>query len=170
MSRGTRAQRTGFTLLELLTVMAIIAVLLVTGTASFFGIGKGARMRGAVNTMRTGIGLARQTAILQGQALDVQLFKVDRFSTGHPEDLTYGYRVVRQGTSVVIGQPGYLPRGIKISEAETYGKKWVTFYPAGGAGGVSAKIPQTRTLQQVDGVGAPVKLTIYPLTGLLEVH
>ena len=55
----------GFTLLELLIVMVIVGMMLGAGVAGSFGIGKGARIRGALNNVRSAIALARQQAIVR---------------------------------------------------------------------------------------------------------
>lgn len=53
----------GFTLVELLAVIAIIGVMIAVLVPSFAGLGRGAKMTTAVSQLRTTIALARQNAI-----------------------------------------------------------------------------------------------------------
>lgn len=152
-------RRSGFTLLELLSVMVIMAVVMAAGVASFYGMGKGARMRGAVNVIRQSVSLARQQAILKGQTLRLEFtsrpggkysFQVWNKTADDPDDY---YKV---------GQARYLPLGIRISPADTV----ITFYPTGSTGGSGTT---DFTLTQADGQQNPVDLTVYNLTGLMRV-
>ncbi len=63
MRQKTCRSRFGFTLLELLIVMGIMVLLMSIGVAGFLGIRRGAELRGAVNSVRTTLMLARQQAV-----------------------------------------------------------------------------------------------------------
>jgi type II secretory pathway pseudopilin PulG len=141
----------------LLTVIAIMAVLMGATTAAYFGLGRGARLRGAVSTLRSSIALTRQQAILKGQTL--------RLEFSEPSTDVYQYEVWNRtdpGDPYQVGTTGYLPRGIKISPSTVN----LTFYPTGSAG---AGTPVPFTLTEIGGAGAPITLTVYPLTGLMKV-
>ena len=53
----------GFTLLELLTVMAIMVIMMSIAGASYYGMSQGAAMRGSVAGLTTTLSLARQYAV-----------------------------------------------------------------------------------------------------------
>ena len=59
--------RAGFTLVELLAVMAIMVIITGIGIASYVNMTRGAAISGAVRHVRGGLTLARQTAIMNGQ-------------------------------------------------------------------------------------------------------
>ncbi|MBM4149515.1 MAG: prepilin-type N-terminal cleavage/methylation domain-containing protein [Lentisphaerae bacterium] len=62
-SRVVKRATSGFTLVELLAVMAIMGILLALTVAAFTKIGESASIRSGVNQLRGAIVLARQTAI-----------------------------------------------------------------------------------------------------------
>ena len=57
--------RRGFTLMELLTVMIIMALMMSIAGVSFFKARQGAEMRGAKRAVQTTISLARQQAVVK---------------------------------------------------------------------------------------------------------
>jgi prepilin-type N-terminal cleavage/methylation domain-containing protein len=147
--------RGGFTLLELLTVMSIIAVLLAAGVASFHGMGRGARMRGSVNMVRSAVGLARQQAILKGQTLEMHF--------GEQNGAAY-YFLTNVVGKYQVGQVQYLPRGIAVNPPNTT----LTFLPTGS--GTAGSPTTSFSLRQNEGNVAPVNMTVYNLTGLMKLQ
>jgi len=146
--------RSAFTLLELLAVIAIMAVMMGAAVASFQGIGRGARMRSSVNMVRTAVGLARQQAILKGQTLEMRFFE---------DNGLYGYYMTNTVENYQVGQRQYLPRGIRVSPAPST----LTFQPTGSGGGAGTS---SLELRQTDGVVVPTQITVYNLTGLVRVQ
>ena len=67
-----RAKTSGFTLLELLTVMVIMFMLMGMGTVAMRGLVRGSGIRGATEMVKGVISQARQTAIMQRK--DVYVF------------------------------------------------------------------------------------------------
>lgn len=65
-----RRQR-GFTLLELLSVMAIMMIIAGITVTSYFGMVRGAGMRAAVSHLQSTLHLARQTAVMNGKTVHV---------------------------------------------------------------------------------------------------
>jgi prepilin-type N-terminal cleavage/methylation domain-containing protein len=149
----------GFTLLELLAVMAIMAVIMGSAVVSFYGMGKGSRLRGATNTVRSAMSLARQQAILKGQTLEVQFFTTNNVS-GYQVS---GYRVWNVVEDYELGQTAYLPRGVTLSPAN----KTIEFLPTGSSnsGGTASS---TIVLGQTDGPGTAT-MKIFHMTGLMKI-
>ncbi len=146
----------GFTLLELLTVIAIMAVMMGATTAAYFGLGRGARLRGAVSTLRAAVGLARQQAILQGQTLEL------RFSGNATDGYSYQVINVTATPNHQVGSTGYLPRGINMSAVPSP----IEFHPAG-----SSQVAGTTSFSLTESGGAgSAAVTIYHLTGLMKVE
>ncbi len=159
--RPSRLSRHGFTLLELLTVVAIMALLMGATTAAYFGLGRGARMRGSINTLRGTIGLIRQEAILKGQVIELYLFE---------DDGTYGYYATNTTHGYQVGETGYFPQGVVISTPSVSswpGNSVVAFHPAGSSGSTTTA---PITLRETGVTPASqATLTVYPLTGLTRV-
>lgn len=62
-----------FTLIELLVVMVIAVTIMAVALPSFFSMGKGMAMRGATQSVRSTVSLARQWAITHRSGVAVQL-------------------------------------------------------------------------------------------------
>ncbi len=58
-----KKNNSAFTLLELLTVMAIMVIMMSIAGASYYGMRQGAAMRGSVSNLTTTLSLARQYAV-----------------------------------------------------------------------------------------------------------
>lgn len=69
------AGRSGFTLLELLSVMAIMVVLMGIAGASYYGMSRGASLRGASSNLRSTLSLARQYAATRRASTHVLLWQ-----------------------------------------------------------------------------------------------
>jgi Tfp pilus assembly protein FimT len=145
-------------LLELLVVLAIMAIIMGSTMASYFAIGQGARIRGAVNTIESSLALARQRTILHQIPLSV-VFSND-VSAGTPG--TWSYHVEEADTGLVIGEEMYVPPGVEVTGILNGDS--ITFQPSGGAGEATMEI----TLSETTGTGDWV-LTVYGLTGLVKV-
>ena len=157
-----RRHRAGFTLLELLVVMAIMGMLMTVGVVAFFSIGKGARMRGAVSNVQSVLSLVRQRAILKQHPLEI------RFDDTVTDAVSY--RVWSPTENTWIGEEAWLPGGVSASftgfETVSANVHGLTFTPAGNGGFTTATI----VLNEIGGGPEQWTLTIYGLTGLVRVE
>lgn len=148
----------GFTLLELLVVMAIMVILMSLGTAGYFGMRRGAEMRGATSIVQTTLMLARQQAVTKRRFVEL------RFLTNGSNAM----QVVETGiATTVVHEVVSLPPGIEFGSLTTNS---ITFVPMGSAvpsGGWSQEI----VLQEkMTNSSAPKpKITVWVLTGTTKV-
>jgi len=156
-----RKRNTGFTLLELLVVMGIMVLLMGIGLTSWFGIRRGAEMRGAVSTVRTTLLLARQQAVTKRAKVTV---KINSDATGDYLSTSAKSYVGVNNLHAV----SYLPKGVKFVASPVTS---VTFNPVGN---VSASGPQVVTLVEIvkQKAASPEtrKITVWPLTGVTKVE
>ncbi len=113
----TRTDRSGgFTLVELLIVISIMAIMFAIAVPRFEDIGRGGKMRAAVNELRSTIALARQWAIANRE--DVYLVLPDDFSAVYSGLSTNEYAKALRSYAVFTRSRGYikdwayLPAGI----------------------------------------------------------
>ena len=149
MKRTDRCR--GFTLLELLLVMVVVGMMLSAGVAGFFGMGKGARMRGAVNNVRSAVALARQQAIVHGETMELVFEEV--------ETDRWAYYLQTATGGQVYGDKRYLAPGVVFGSSTPDS---ILFRPDGGSGSAAK---ETIVLEQTEG---PEKweITVYGLTGV----
>ena len=69
------SRRQGFTLLELLTVMAIMVIMMSIAGASYYGMSRGAALRGSTANLTTALSLARQFAVNHRNTTYVKLWQ-----------------------------------------------------------------------------------------------
>lgn len=159
---GEARRCNGFTLLELIAVMAIMSIILGTGIGVFYGFGRGARMRGSVNNLRAAIGLARQQAIMKNTTLELVF--------GRTDDDAYYYYVTNTVEHFQMGEKRFLPPGVGLTVAGNdlnVQEEWIRFRPTGGTGSADTI---DLVLREV-GPQAPDtwQLKLYGLTGLVKV-
>jgi prepilin-type N-terminal cleavage/methylation domain-containing protein len=150
-------KRSGFTLLELLVVIAIMAIIMGSTLASYFAIGQGARVRGAVNTIESSLALARQRTILHQIPLSVVFYE------DPPDSGLWHYHVEEANSTNLIGEVMHVPPGVEVSDISSDS---ITFQPSGGAGEATMEIK----LSETTGTGGDWVLTVYGLTGLVRVE
>ncbi len=71
-ARQNRGQ-SGFTLVEMLTVMVLMLIIMVTTTVVWVNLKRGAEMRTAINDIRSSFALARQYAVLKKTTVRVSI-------------------------------------------------------------------------------------------------
>ncbi len=155
--RLTAGGKRGYTLAELLAVMLIMVILMGVAVNSFYGMGRGARLRGAVSTFNTTLALTRQYAVTRNEPMTIELRRLE----GSDEN-DWRYDVLREdGTAVRPTQ--YVPPGIRV-EADN---SRFTFMPDGslwGGNEVSVEFED----ELADGRFV-IKFTINGLTGLVTI-
>lgn len=116
--RGRGRQVAGFSLLELLAVMAVVIVLCSLAAASISGILMGSNLTRAGNLVADQCTLARQEAVTRNRNVEVRFFYLPREAS----PAWRGMQVVRieeNGNQVPVGKLLVLPEGILISASET---------------------------------------------------
>lgn len=166
--------RAGFTLAELLAVMLIMVILLGMAASSFYGMGRGSRMRGAVSTLNTHLSLTRQYAITRTVPLDFVLLAT---AAGD-----HGYYIRRNDDQVQFRPTQYLPPSLHFYIAEEPNQNPVkltsagyvfTFMPDGSLKDLDDNLYiyiADETLTTPAGVYADgILFTISGLTGLVRI-
>lgn len=151
---GGSARKRGFTLAELLAVMLIMVILMGMAVSSFYGMGRGSRMRGAVANFNTVLSLARQYAITRGEPLTVKL--VESSSEG---EINWRYEILDQDDTMVRPTQ-YLPPGIRfLSDNNSF-----TFMPDG-----SLENGNHAQIDIEDEAGHRIEFHINGLTGMVRI-
>jgi prepilin-type N-terminal cleavage/methylation domain-containing protein len=151
----------GFTLIELLVVMALMLMLMGIGAAGYFGIRRGAEMRGAISTVRTTLMLARQQAVTKRKPMRVEFVA----STGTGTNYLKVVAAESTGATGEVHRTAYLPQGVEFSGTPSP----ITFSPIGGAGGTAQVVLRERVVQ-ASGVQGMATVTVWQLTGVTKVQ
>lgn len=160
--RMTKCKPYGFTLIELLVVMALMLMLMGIGAAGYFGIRRGAEMRGAISTVRTTLMLARQQAVTKRKPMRVEFIASATTNT---------LRVLAAestGATQEVHRTAYLPLGIRF--LNDVAPSNIVFSPVGGAGGAVQDVNLQERAVQAGGVQAQSTIRVWPLTGVTKVQ
>lgn len=115
-----RAGRAGFTLVELLAVIAIIGVMVAVMVPSFSQMGRGAKVTTAVSQLKTVMSLARQHAITKREVTYVVFPHGDNALYTSASDVAKAYR----SYNVYGARSGYLREWVHLPDG-------VVFVPSG---------------------------------------
>ena len=170
-----KSLKSAFTLIEMLVVMAHMALMIGVGVSSFYGIGGSSALSGSVNEVQGALSLARQQTVLQGSSVNIY-FHVD----GSTDDIVCEMWAMTNGTSVAydtldntcgykMGSVYYFPKGIDVKVDGTKiidnADKYITLRPTGASiTGGNLEIELT-----LPDKGYGYLITVYNITGLTSV-
>ncbi len=92
--------KSGFTLLELLTVMAIMVIMMSIAAASYYGMSQGAAIRGSASNISTTLSLARQYAVNHRNRTHVWLWK-DGTNSNYQVYVEAGRHIGANGSNIL---------------------------------------------------------------------
>ncbi len=150
-------RQAGVTLLELLLVIAVMAIVLAISMPAFTSMGRGAGMRGAVAEIKSSIALARQWAITKRERVT--------FDCGHDATATNAaYYAVRLADPpyTIIQATNYLEKGYGFQQSDTFTFK--------SSGDVDGPITPDRTITVTSLNNNAKTITIVPMTGVIRVE
>jgi len=156
--------RSGFTLIEMLAVIAIMGLMMAVAVGGFLHWGRNSAMRGAVMNVRAGLGMARQYAITHRVVTD--------FSFGNSKsemDVNTGWYTIA-ATNALIGTTNFLPKGIAFtndpSEPTMFDGGQLSFNFDGSC--VGEAVPATTNIVIANshvGLNITATTVVYKLTG-----
>lgn len=162
----SRHRVSGFTLLELLVVMGIMVMLMSIGVAGYFGMRRGAEMRGASSMVQTTIMLARQQAVTKRRTVEVNFYQ--RGETNSIQVM----EIVPNVTNMLVHEEVTLPPGVEYDKVRPpCPPSKVTFVPTGKAGSTGTSV--INLVEKTPGKGnqrQTAKITVWHLTGTTKVE
>lgn len=117
-----RSADAAFTLIEMITVVAILAILIALATPTLVDVLRSSRMSSAGDGLLNRISLAQQNAIALGKEVELRLFKYELPDGSLPKASFNAYQVVEElsnGTSRPLSDPYYLESGIVFADLES---------------------------------------------------
>ena len=117
--------RAGFTLLELLTVMAIMIIMMGLASPALTSIMKGSQLTQAGQTVTDQLALSQQTAIAKNHAVEVRLYQFSDSETPGEAAANGKYRalqsfeILTSGSAIPLGKCKRLPALIVIDSGST---------------------------------------------------
>ena len=172
---GRRGCR-GFTLLELMTVVALMAILLAMATLVFIEMGRGAAMRGSVQGIKTALVQARQFAITRRVRTTLKYGNLENTSTAGRR----GYFVVATNETKAgcdVMNTNYLALGVvffdQTGQALPNGLPRTLTFKLDGSTTTGIQIEEIRLVEEARSASSAGGLTnvlqVYPLTGRTSV-
>lgn len=114
-----RPVSSGFTLVEMLTVVGIIALLIALATPTLVDVIRSTRLSSAGDSLLNRLSLAQQEAIARSKEVEMRFYKYVNTSSDRPtESLFYAYQVVETpsgGSAQAISEPYYFESGIVMA-------------------------------------------------------
>ncbi len=187
INRKKRPLKSAFTLIEMLVVMALMALMIGVGVSSFYGIGGGSALNGAVNEIQGALALARQQTVMQNSSVNIYFYEDNQ-----SYDVVYQMWAMTNGVTVSyqqmkdeiadalrdgrnnkygykLGSLFHFPKGLKVSVDGTEIKgninKYISLRPTGST--ASAGTSRIEMILEEKGYG--YEITVFPVTGLTSV-
>jgi prepilin-type N-terminal cleavage/methylation domain-containing protein len=123
------AGQPGFTLVELLSVMAIMTIVLSIAVGAAMDWGRGTGMRGAARNVKSSLDLARQWAMTRGVTTT--------FLCGNAVSAGRGYFLITNAFGM-FGNTNYVAQGVGFAAGAT---ARIDFLPDGSCAGADAEWP-----------------------------
>ena len=116
MNKFRSSSLRGFTLIELMVVIAVMAVLMSLTIPAFQGMGRGSRAKTAAFQLNTSMSLARQLAITTRQDVHVLFPDSDVRQPTNMMPLAYSAYAVYGARDGYVGEWRYLPAGVVFQD------------------------------------------------------
>jgi type II secretion system protein H len=167
-----RRSRSGFTLIEIMIVVALIGLISATAIPSIYQLAKKTGLRRAISDLRDVCDNARREAILTGKEVTVMFYPIDRkfgFSTSPAPAADHSTGESKPAVGLIPGteSTGIIPEDIglemlDVNQSEYKDSEWtrVRFYPNGTC--------DEMTIVYRTEDNEYRKLTLEPTTGLLS--
>jgi len=150
----------GFTLIELMAVMVIMAIMLSIAVVAFVQVGHAAGMKSSVLNVHSALNLARQNAITYRTRTTFSYSNLSSYS-----EMPVGYFVMTTN-GVIVGQSNRLDNGIIFTNPT---KGMLTFTLDGSCTGSAVEV-NIMLMERDKGANAMSNvITVYPLTGRIKV-
>lgn len=122
MSLPPRSNNRAFTLIEMISVIGIIALLVALVTPTLLDVIRSTRLSASGDSLVNRISLAQQSAVSMGSEVELRFYRYINSSAERPsEDLFYAYQVVHSpqaGLERALSEVYYLESGIILSRLD----------------------------------------------------